>query len=136
MLCKDLETYFPIRKNDQRYDNIKFYFRPLECKLDKSIFRDLEKFGSKEMFYENCVDLEAGHAKPQIRVHGRAAFNVTNFMQFEKIEFTGEDNLVEFITVDADEAMMQEIVEVSPYKFCEYSEEPSSYLESPSINTI
>ena len=59
-----MATFFPVRKNDQQYDNIKFYIRPLECKLDKGYFRDLDKFGSEELFYENCVDLEAGDAKP------------------------------------------------------------------------
>ena len=106
VLCKDLESYYPIRKNDQRYDNIKFYIRPLECRLAQDYFRDLQYFGSEETFYENCVDFEAGDAKPQIRVHGRAAFNITNFAQFENVEFTGEDNLVDFVSVDADDDMM------------------------------
>ena len=64
VLCKDVETYFPIRKNDQRYDNIRFYIRPLECKLAQDYFRELQYFGSEESFYENCVDFEAGDAKP------------------------------------------------------------------------
>ena len=59
----------------------------------------MEKFGSEEAFYSNCVDFEAGDSKPQIRVHGRSAFNITNFAQFENIDFTGEDNLVEFINM-------------------------------------
>lgn len=69
--------------------------RPLECKLKKDKFKRLENFGASEAnFDEVCVDLEAGDPKPQIRVHGNAAFNITNFGSFENIEFTGEDNLV------------------------------------------
>ena len=94
ILCKTLSTYFPLKKNDQRHDNVKFYIRPLECKLAKTYFLEMERFGSEEAFYENCVDLEAGDPKPQIRIHGSTAFNITNFAQFENIEFTGEDNYV------------------------------------------
>lgn len=39
----------------------------------------MEIFGSKEIFMANCVDLENGDAKPQIRVRGQALFNITNF---------------------------------------------------------
>ena len=106
VLCKELETYFPVRKNYQKYDNVKFYVRPLECKLSDDYFRDLEKFGSEDLLWENCVDFDAGDAKPQIRVHGRSSFNITNFAQFENVEFTGEDTLVEFVSLDADDAMM------------------------------
>ena len=77
-------------------DNVKFYFRPLECKLKKTKFLNMEKFGIEATFDKYCVDLEAGDPKPQIRVHGRSLFNVTNLMQFENLEFTGEDNLVHF----------------------------------------
>ena len=93
-MCKTVESYFPTKKNDQNQDNVKFYFRPLECKLKKTYFKNLEKYGSDALFDSICVDLEKGDAKPQIRVHGRALFNVTNFMQFENLEFTGEENLL------------------------------------------
>lgn len=46
------------------HDNVKFYFRPLECKLKKDYFLNMELFGSEEVFNENCVDLEAGDSKP------------------------------------------------------------------------
>ena len=42
-------------------------------------FQQLGKFGSEKAFDENCIDFEAGDPKPQIRVHGNAAFNITNF---------------------------------------------------------
>ena len=64
-----------------------------------TIFKDMPKLGGDKLFYDLCVDFEAGDSKPQIRVHGRSAFNITNFAQFENIEFTGEDNLVEFINM-------------------------------------
>ena len=124
-----------MRKNDQRSDHVKYYVRPLECKLAKDYFLDMSRFGSKEAFYENCVDLEAGDAKPQIRVHGRAAFNITNFAQFENIEFTGEDNLVQLID-GHDTELMQDIVDATPFKFCEHASEPTSYLESMDVTRM
>ena len=92
----------------------------------------MSKFGSQEAFYENCVDFEAGDPKPQIRAHGKAAFNITNFAQFENIEFTGEDNLVDFIDV-ADADLMQDVVDATPFKFCEYEDEPTGYLETANV---
>ena len=54
-------------------------------------------------FYDNCVDLDNGDDKPQIRVHGNATFNVTNLMQFENIEFTAEDKLLDIHSYDLDD---------------------------------
>ena len=53
----------------------------------------MKEWGPADIFYENCVDFEKGDAKPLIRVHGAAAFNITNFAEFENVQFTGEDNL-------------------------------------------
>ena len=62
----------------------------------------MERFGPEKIFEQNCVDFERGDAKPQIRVRGRSMFNITNFAQFENIEFTGEDNLFSFVKLDDD----------------------------------
>lgn len=102
MLCKSTETFFPLKKNDHDHDNVKFYVRPLECKLAKDKFRDMSTFGNRDIFFENCVDLEVD-PKPQVRVHGRALFNITNFAQFENIEFTGVDNMARFDNFTSDE---------------------------------
>lgn len=40
-LCKNAKTYFPLKKQQQRTDNLKFYVRPLECKLADSTFKDM-----------------------------------------------------------------------------------------------
>lgn len=45
ILCNDYETYFPLKKNNQRYDNVKFFVRPLLCDLIDSYFKKLEAFG-------------------------------------------------------------------------------------------
>ena len=94
-LCTDKQTYFPLKRNFEASDNMKIYVRPLECKLlahfSPEVYSD-DGIG-KEAFLEKCVDLEHGDAKPEIRVHGNALFNITNFAQFENIQFTGEDNL-------------------------------------------
>ena len=94
----------------------------------------MEKFGSEEVFDANCVDLEKD-SKPQIRVHGRSLFNVTNFMQFENLEFTGEDNLVHFSTdlyLDSDIAKLQDLFDASPFKFCKFNEETNSFIHTAS----
>lgn len=77
--------------------------------------------------------MKAGDSKPLIRVHGRAAFNITNFAQFENITFTGEDNLVQLIESSENEQRMQDIIDASPVKFCSYKTEATSYLGNPEI---
>ena len=64
ILCKNTNNYFPLKKNIQKYDNVKFYVRPLECKLRDTYFKNMETFGPEDTFEENCVDFEAGDAKP------------------------------------------------------------------------
>ena len=64
VLCNDIKTFLPLKKNNQLYDNVKFYVRPLECKLASDYFKKLEYFGPDEYFYNNCVDLESGDPKP------------------------------------------------------------------------
>ena len=63
-LCKSKETFFPIAKTFQNHDNVKFYVRPMECKLAGTIFKDMPKLGGDKLFYDLCVDFEAGDAKP------------------------------------------------------------------------
>ena len=46
------------------YDNVKFYIRPLECKLKKTKFFNIEEWGPEADFDRYCVDLERGDAKP------------------------------------------------------------------------
>lgn len=79
-LCKADETFFPMRRaNNEKYDNTKYYIRPLECKLKKTTFFNIEEWGPEADFDRFCVDLERGDTKPQIRVHGNSYFNITNF---------------------------------------------------------
>lgn len=92
-LCKNTNTFYPLKRSYQKHDNVKFYIRPLECRLGKTLFKRFEEWGPKDIFEEYCIDFEKGDAKPLIRVHGSAAFNITNFAEFENIQFTGEDNL-------------------------------------------
>lgn len=63
-LCSNQKTYFPLKRIRQKYDNFKFYVRPLECKLAETTFRDMSLYGNEDVFYENCVDLEKGDPKP------------------------------------------------------------------------
>ena len=88
-----LWRYFPNKRNEPFHDNVKYFVRPMECKLRYTTFKSMNLYGTDGLFWDNCVDLEI-HEKPQIRLHGAVSyFNITNFAQFENIRFTGEDAL-------------------------------------------
>ena len=93
-LCgRSFLSYFSMFKSAPKHDNVKYYIRPMECKLRYTTFKKIEDFGSEEAFWENCVDLERD-AKPLIRLHRKASyFNITNFAHFENIRFTAVDSL-------------------------------------------
>ena len=62
-------------------------------------------------------------------------FNITNFAQFENIQFTGEDNLVTiFEQTEDNEAILTDVVQAAPFKFCDFESEPSGYLETAIAN--
>ena len=83
------------RRKNPTHDNIKYRFRPLECKLRKSKFLNLGTFGANDDFFDkHCVDLERGDSKPEIRPHGTSLFNITNEATFENIRFSGIESLV------------------------------------------
>ena len=65
--------------------------RPLECNLKTTYFLNIGDWGPEDVFDEVCIDFEAGDSKPEIRVHGRAMFNITNFAHFENVTFSGID---------------------------------------------
>ena len=92
------QLYFPTnwaRRKNAIHDNIKYRFRPLECKLRKTKFLNLGTFGASDEFFDkNCVDLERGDSKPEIRPHGTSLFNITNEATFENIRFSGIESLV------------------------------------------
>ena len=88
-----LFQFFPNMRVAPKHDNVKYYIRPMECKLRYTTFKKIEDYGSEEAFWENCVDLERD-AKPLIRLHRKASyFNITNFAHFENIRFTAVDSL-------------------------------------------
>ena len=80
-LCKNDMTYFPLRRSNHEMldDNQKYYIRALDCKLKDGGYEDLKEWGPEADFDAYCIDLERGDPKPQIRVHGAAFFNITNF---------------------------------------------------------
>ena len=79
MCLQNSQKYFSNKRNQPLYDNVKYYIRPMECKLRYTVFSDLRLYGTDEIFWETCVDLEV-HSKPQIRLHGAVSyFNITNF---------------------------------------------------------
>ena len=125
-LCISDNTYFPLKKSDQldQSDNRKFYIKPLECKLKSTKFRDLQNWGPESFFDTYCVDFERGDPKPQIRVHGNALFNITNFAQFENIEFTAVDNLA--LVRDnstTKQELYQELIQFSPFRLCDFEKD-------------
>ena len=65
----------------------------MECHQRYTTFRDMFQFGNELEFWTKCVNLETD-PKPQVRLHGAVSyFNITNFAQFENIEFTAVDAL-------------------------------------------
>ena len=137
-LCKSHETFFPIRKVDTEAfsDNVKFYVRPLECRLKETLFRDIQFWGPEEIFDENCVDFEKGDEKPQIRVHGNALFNITNFAQFENIQFTAVDNLAVINDTSSNKEVYEDMIQRAPFKLCDFETEATSYLEDPKLKKL
>lgn len=56
-------------------------------------------------------------------------------MQFENLEFTGEDSLVHFDTslyLDEDIAKLQDLFDASPFSFCKFDEETNSFIHTAS----
>lgn len=57
-LCASKAKYHPIKRNAPLHDNVKYYVRPMECKLRFTTFRDMDLYGTDDLFWETCVDLE------------------------------------------------------------------------------
>ena len=49
-------TYYPVRRNAPKYDNVKFYVRPLDCEEARLFSRLYDR----EAFWDHCVDKEVG----------------------------------------------------------------------------
>ena len=78
-LCATTNKLFPLKRNNPLHDNVKYYVRPMECRLRFTTFKNMELYGNNADFWETCVDLEVD-PKPQIRIHGAVSyFNITNF---------------------------------------------------------
>ena len=60
-------------------------------------------------------------------------FNITNFAQFENIEFTGEDNLFDIVNAHHADDKLLDIIKHAPFKFCDYAQEATSTLEDPTF---
>lgn len=73
-----------------------------------------------------------------MRVHGAARFNITNFAQFENIEFVGVDNLVKVVPSDNDkkDKLYAEAFKYVPFQLCNFTEEATSYLETPKLKRL
>ena len=80
-------------KIEQSNDNAKFYVRAMTCGESYFVLENLAyEYDPYGEFWDQCVDLENGHRKPQIRIaNAYTYFNITRYMLFENIEFTGED---------------------------------------------
>ena len=85
---------------------------------------------NEEKFWDWCVDLTDGDAKPQIRIHdSRSWFNITNFMQFENIEFTAEDAMAKVNSTWVNYTNTYEHFSNIPLKKCNFTREPTGHLE-------
>ena len=104
---------------------MKFYVRPLDCE-EVGYF---SKRYDNELFAEYCVDWEAGHHKPQIRLHNSISyFNITNFAQFENIQFTAEDSLANITN-----KTYSQHFDHAPLVKCAFEEEPTEYLANATV---
>ena len=64
-------------------------------------------------------------------------FNITNFAQFENIEFTGEDNLIVFDHAsNENQTIYDDLIASSPFKFCEFVTEVTSYFEEADVQAV
>ena len=80
------------------------------------------------------MDFDAGHAKPQIRIHDtRSVFNITNFMQIENIEFTAEDAMARVNTTYDKYRGTEPIFKNVPLKKCNFTVEPTGHLEQAPV---
>ena len=53
----------PSKRNPPLHDNVKYYVRPMECKLRFTTFKHIDRYGTDDLFWDTCVDLEV-HEKP------------------------------------------------------------------------
>ena len=71
-----------------------------------------------------------GDSKPQIRIHdSRSWFNITNFAQFEKIEFTAEDAMARVNTTYEYYDETEPVFKNVPLMKCNFTSEPTGHLE-------
>ena len=47
-LCGTHNDFFPVRRNAPLHDNVKYYVRPMECKLRFTTFKYLEDYGTTD----------------------------------------------------------------------------------------
>ena len=81
-----------------KMDSVRLFFQPLDC----SDIAAKVLYGDDTAFVQNCVNLQAGDPKPEIRVANTYTyFNITNAAYFENIAFTGEDLFASLNSFDA-----------------------------------
>ena len=86
------EFVWALMKPRLELDNMRFFFRPLDCSYTDSFFISKERYGDPLLFDELCVNFTKGDPKPEIRVANTYTyFNISNYAYFENITFTGED---------------------------------------------
>ena len=128
LLCRDTDkrsTYYPVRRNELMHDNLEFYVQPLDCEH----WSEFSASHDSSLFSDWCVDWEVGHQKPQIRLHNTVSyFNITNFAQFENVQFTAEDSLA----MIEDKADSPDFAH-SPMVKCVFEEEPTGHLANATV---
>lgn len=64
-------------------------------------------------------------------------FNITNFAQFENIEFTAVDNLVKITEKnEANRQLYYDLIKHTPFRLCDFEQEATSYLETPKLKKM
>lgn len=135
--AKDIKTFSCVSEVLQQYadlipklvnkpsklDTMRISILAMDCAYrDSMLSSTLENDSeAREIFNKNCVDV-AGGEKVQIRLaNPHTYFNVTNYMRFENIEFTGEDLFAEAMYNDKPMGFMDQwgILAFMPFNKCQ-----------------
>ena len=92
---------------------------------------------NRTKFWDWCVDFENGDPKPQIRVHDTMSlFNISNFFQFENIEFTGEDAMAKVNSTYKYYNEHEPVFQNVPLIKCNFTREPTGHLEQAPVEQV
>ena len=140
------EFVWALMKPRLELDNMRFFFRPLDCSYTDSFFISKERFGDPLLFDELCVNFTNGDSKPEIRVANTYTyFNISNYAYFENLTFTGEDLFANLATrldhhdltdSEAFQKWRQSALAFYPKTKCKVREEPNDFFDKLDLHSM